>query len=604
MIKRWEWFLLLLLAAGGVLLWGRIALPRYQSIDLSINQFQALGIADRFLKDQRHFSVDGYKTAVSFNVDEDTDRYLQKTLGTKDSRQLLHKLNFDLFFWVVRYFKEKQKEEFKVVVSSATGQVIAFSHVIADTAMRPAMNEAQARHMALDFLKTSYGFDPARFVLHSNETKKHENREDYLFSWQEKDVNIPWNKGADKGNAHVLTTVTISGGDILMFAKYQFEVPDGFNRYVDNLKQTGQNLTLVFRMLYLALLTIAIVVVVNRKQQVVARGVKPFYIVIGIGIFLLMVFDLFNSYESILFDYPTTQSLGDYIVRQLIEGIIAPFFVAVAFILPALAGESLRFEVAPGQKQRAFLSILQSSFWSVRVAHQLLAGYLAAAIILGVQAVIYDFGFKYCGVWDELSWLTQASTSVVPAFTALTIGFQAAFAEEAMFRMFAINLLKKYGVPTAIAVFMSAAAWGFGHTGYEVFPMWFRGLEVTGIGIIMGVFYLRYGLVCVIAAHFLIDAGLTSLPYFLNPHGGSFDFYSSLAVLSLPFWLAVMGLIFDKHVEEKPLSVRFNAQQQFNYDLLRELYSRRKPEELAAFRKDLERHGWDHVLIQRVFDGE
>ena len=56
----------------------------------------------------------------------------------------------------------------------------------------------------------------------------------------------------------------------LAFDKYQFEIPDGFNRYVDNLKQTGQNLTLVFRLFYLALLTIAIVVVVNRKHQVVA----------------------------------------------------------------------------------------------------------------------------------------------------------------------------------------------------------------------------------------------------------------------------------------------------------------------------------------------
>src|SRR5208283_1178079 len=122
-------------------------------------------------------------------------------------------------------------------------------------------------------------------------------------------------------------------------------------------------------------------------------------------------------------------------------------------------------------------------------------------------------GYKYCGVWEELSWLAQASTSVVPAFTALVIGVQASFAEEAMFRLFAINLLKKYGLPTALAVFFSAVMWGFGHTGYAIFPMWFRGVEVTGIGILMGIFYLRFGLVTVIAAHFLIDSFLTSLPY-------------------------------------------------------------------------------------------
>ena len=324
----------------------------------------------------------------------------------------------------------------------------------------------------------------------------------------------------------------------LSFNKYQFEIPDGFNRFIDNLKQTGENLILVFRILYLALITIAIVIVVNRKHQVVSRSVKPFYVGVGIGMFVLMILDIFNSYQDILFDYSTTQSLGDYIVRQFIESVIGPFFIAVAFVLAALAGESLRYEAVPLKKEQGFLSALLSSFCSKNIARQIFIGYIAAAIILGVQAFIYDLGFKYCGVWDELSWLTQASTSLVPAFTALMIGFQASFSEEAMFRLFAINLFKKYGLPTMVAVFLSAAMWGFGHTGYEIHPMWFRGLEVTCIGIIMGMFYIRFGIVCVIAAHFLIDSFLSGMPYLLNPHA-SFDFYSSLAVITLPLLLAV-----------------------------------------------------------------
>ena len=222
-------------------------------------------------------------------------------------------------------------------------------------------------------------------------------------------------------------------------------------------------------------------------------------------------------------------------------------------------------------------------------------------MILGAQAFIFNLGFKYCGVWDELSWLTQASTTLVPAFTALVIGFQASFSEEAMFRLFAINLFKKYGVPTILAVFLSAAMWGFGHTGYEIYPMWFRGVEVTCIGIIMGIFYLRFGIVCVIAAHFLIDSFLSSLPYLLNPHA-SFDFYSALAVVSLPLFLALIALIFNKNAQEKPLSIRFNPQQQFNYNLLQELCRSKTPEELIALKKDLQRHGWDAAIIQRVFD--
>jgi hypothetical protein len=196
--------------------------------------------------------------------------------------------------------------------------------------------------------------------------------------------------------------------------------------------------------------------------------------------------------------------------------------------------------------------------------------------------------------------LAQASSSVVPAFTALVIGVQASFSEEGMFRLFAINLLRKYGVPAALAVFFSAAMWGFGHTGYEIFPMWFRGVEVTCIGIIMGIFYLRYGLMTVIVAHFLIDSFLTNLPYLLKPHA-SFDFYTALAVVLLPLFLAFIAFIFDRNTPERPLSLRFNAQQQFNTSLLEEVCRSKTPEELIVLKKDLVRHGWDPAIIERVF---
>ncbi len=603
MNKRLEWLILVLLAAGGAFLWWRLSLPRFQSIDLSVSQSKAIEISKDYLSHQRGVNINGYKMAVMFNVDDGADRYLQRTIGNVEEQRLIKRLHYDLFNWVVRFFKEKQKEEFRIAVSSATGQVTGFSHTIEDTASRPSIDKEKARQWAIDFLKRTFGFDPARYIVHGEDTNKFDNRLEYAFSWQDKDMNIPWDKDKDRGYAKLLTSVTISGNEILSFNKYQFATPDGFNRYVDNLKQTGQNLILIFRILYLALLTIAIVVVVNRKHQVVSRTVKPFYIGIGIVMFILMAAEVLNSYQDILFDYPTTQSFSDYMFRQFIENAIGPFFIAVAFVLPALSGESLRYEVAPAKKSRGFLSTLLSSFCSVNVARQIFVGYLGAVIILGVQAFIFELGFKYCGVWDELSWLTLASTTVVPAFSALVIGFQASFGEEAMFRLFAINLFKKYGVPTILAVFFSAAIWGFGHTGYEIYPMWFRGIEVTCIGIIMGILYLRYGLVCVIAAHFLIDSFLSSLPYLLNPHATLY-FYSALAVISLPFFLGIISLAFNKETPEKPLSVRFNPQQQFNFTLLQELCRLKTPDELTALKKDLQRHGWDAAIIDRVFNGD
>ena len=241
-------------------------------------------------------------------------------------------------------------------------------------------------------------------------------------------MDIPWNKSKEKGHAKLLTNVTVSGNEILSFNKYQFEIPDGFNRYVDNLKQTGQNLDPGIPSFLFGAFDLC-----HRGccQPQAAGGCPQCKAVLYrrsvSGIFVLMSLDVLNGYQNLLFDYPTTQSLGDYIVRQFIENIIGPFFIAVAFVLPALAGESLRFEVAPDKRNRAFLSTLLSSFCSINVARQIFIGYIAAALILGVQALIFDLGFKYCGVWDELSWLTQASTTVLPAFTALVHWFSGFF---------------------------------------------------------------------------------------------------------------------------------------------------------------------------------
>ena len=57
----------------------------------------------------------------------------------------------------------------------------------------------------------------------------------------------------------------------------------------------------------------------------------------------------------------------------------------------------------------------------------------------------------------------------------------------------------------------------------------------------------------------------------------------------------------NRDAQDRPMNLRFNAQQQFNYSLLKELCRSKTPEQLAALKKDLARHGWDAAIIERVF---
>ncbi len=599
-IKPSQWVALSLLAIVSVFIWLTLSLPRYQIIDLSFDRNRVGDIAKTYLTQKMGINLQGYKQATVFSMDSGADRYLQKTLGFKASREFIKKFDYDLFYWVVRFFKEKQKEEFSVVISAKTGKIIGFTHSIEDTAARPFVGQDEARGYAIDFLVHRCAFSPGQYSLHSQNTEKRENRVDYSFSWEEKNMGIPWDNRYGGGKAKLLMTVGVSGKDILYFNKNQLNIPEGFNRHIDSLKQTGQNLTLIFRVLYLALLTIAIMLLVNRKKYVVTRIVRPFYIGAAIALFVCIVLDVLNGYQNFIFDYPTTQSFNEYLLRGLIGVCIDAFFIVITFLLPALSAEALRYEARPQEKQGGFLTLILSSFFSVPVAQRIWAGYLIAAIALALQACIFQIGYTYFGVWNELSWMVQSSTAMVPALTAFVVGFHASFSEEIMFRSFAINLFRRYGLNSFLTVFLSALIWGFGHTGYAVFPMWFRGLEVTCLGIIFGYAYLRLGLVTVIVAHFLMDAFWGSLQYFMAPKI-SFDFLSCLLVLGVPLVFSLFAFVLNRSTWERPWRLSFSPQQEFNYRLLQQICSLKTPQQLAVFKEELLHHGWDPAIIERVY---
>jgi hypothetical protein len=168
-----------------------------------------------------------------------------------------------------------------------------------------------------------------------------------------------------------------------------------------------------------------------------------------------------------------------------------------------------------------------------------------------------------------------------------------------MFRLFVINLFRRYGFSSFLAVFLSALIWGLGHTGYAVFPMWFRGLEVTCLGVIFGFAYLRFGFITVLVAHFLIDAFRGSLQYLINPKL-SFDFLSCLFVVIIPLIFSVIAWVLKRPIVERSWAKDFNPQQEFNYQLLKQVCFSKTPEQLKDFKKELIRHGWDPAIIERA----
>ena len=171
-IKRRHWLIFVFLTVISVLTWLKFTYPQFALLDSRINRSQALKIAEKYLTNTRHEKSTAYQKAIVFISDIDADRYLQKTLGFKNELTFIKKNDFDLFLWLVRFFKENQKEEYRLTVSASTGQITSFQHIIDDTAKRETVDDEKAKEETLQFLKNTFSFDFNNYTFHSKESKK------------------------------------------------------------------------------------------------------------------------------------------------------------------------------------------------------------------------------------------------------------------------------------------------------------------------------------------------------------------------------------------------------------------------------------------------
>ena len=287
------------------------------------------------------------------------------------------------------------------------------------------------------------------------------------------------------------------------------------------------------------------------------------------------------------------------------QALVGALFVSVAIIMPGLAGEALHYQVFKEKPEGTFLYYLRSTFLSRDVAKAILLGYGVWIIMLGIQSVLVGLGQRYAGVWVEHAWMNNLSTAYWPFLAAFTLGLKASVTEEVMFRLFAISFGKKILGSTVAAVIISSLIWGFSHSNYPVFPMWFRGVEVTCLGLFLSWVYLRFGIIPVIVGHYLFDVFWNCAEYMLGVTR-PFYFFSSLLVMMLPLAWAAVAFFLNKKTELQPMRWRLNKHQLYNLEVLK-IFLRQHPEEIRQKRPqeivdEISSHGWDPAVVEAALE--
>jgi hypothetical protein len=183
-------------------------------------------------------------------------------------------------------------------------------------------------------------------------------------------------------------------------------------------------------------------------------------------------------------------------------------------------------------------------------------------------------------------------------FTAFVIGAGASLNEEINFRLFGISFAKKYLRSSFLAVLLASVIWGMGHTLYAIFPVWFRIIEVSLIGLLYGFILIRFGIIPLIVAHYLFDVFWCSAAYLLGK-SSPYLFYSSVGLLGIPLLLAVLAFFLNLPERDKPMAVVLDRIEKYNQKVLVAFVLAKKLEgsSIESIKTELIRHNWDHLLV-------
>ena len=408
--------------------------------------------------------------------------------------------------WKVRWYKPLEKEEIQVDLDPG-GRVVGFRHLVLESKAGDSLDQDQARSLAEEFLLEKQGVDLAGFERVEHSSQQRSDRVDHTFIYRKSNFTV-----GDDG--HYRLKAVVQGSEIGAFDEYMF-VPETFRRHHEDVRSQAGLLSQVASVGWLALVVVMLVVLVQRFRHGRLRWRTA--IIVGIAVALTNVAVVFNSMPLNLFYYDTTQSFSSFLAQLVAAGLFAALAYGGVVTLAGTAGGAAR-RLLPAPEPTARRDPLGRLSWrrmfTPDFLRTVLIGYGLAFIMAGYVSVFYVVGSRYLGVWSpaQVSDYNNTFSTAIPWIYPLLVGLAAATVEEFFFRLLAISVLLRWFGRRWLAVLLPAVVWAFLHSDYPIEPIYTRGIELTVVGCLFGLVYLRFGIWATITAHYVFNAFLVALP--------------------------------------------------------------------------------------------
>jgi membrane protease YdiL (CAAX protease family) len=461
------------------------------SIDFRVDRDQAGQRAAGFLA-RLGYRLDGYRDVSAFRYDDGAKTFLEREVGLERANRIMAD-RLHLWRWAHRWFRPRQKEEFRAAVATS-GEPVAFEHVIAEDAARGAISADEARSRAENFLRTMIGRDPVSldFVEVGEQARPH--RVDRVFTWKV--------RGFDLHGATHRVEVTMLGDEVGGCHDY-LKIPEQWTRDYQRLRSGNETASNIDAAAMLALAAGLIVVIVQRVRRQDIRWRRAIWVA-GIGMVLAFGAEL-NQFPLAEFDYPTTDSFASFASRQVFEALLAALGTGGLLFVLAAGAEPVYRQAFGGQVSLGNLFGPRG----LRTRRFFLGSILGATlctVFIAYQTAFYIVAYRH-GAWSpaDVPYDDMLNTRFPWLFVAFG-GYFPAVSEEFLFRMFAIPFLRKLVRWLPLAVVLAAFLWGFGHAGYPQQPFYIRGVEVGIGGVALGIVMLRWGILPTLVWHYSVDA--------------------------------------------------------------------------------------------------
>ena len=468
------------------------------SVDFKVTRGAALERAFAFAAGQG-LSLQGYQSAVVFNVDDNTKTYLEREVGLEQANRLMSS-EVSVWYWDVRFFRPRQQEEIRVRVDPK-GRIVGYGHVLEEAAPGARLDRAAAFNVAEQFLSETVQADLSAYSFLAEEANSaaRPNRTDWTFTWERTGFRVK--------DAPYRFQVTIEGdrpGGYLEFLK----VPEAWQRTYERLRSSNNFVETIALIPYAVLIGAALSVLIMLGR----RGLIRWKWILALGLFITALYFAMqlNDWPLIRAGYDTNDSYASFVATELAKALAGSFGLALLVVIAAAPGEPLYRTGQPNQLRLGGAFTLKG-FRTRQFFCSGIVGLCLAAAHIGFVVAFYVVGRRF-GVWapQDLQYSDTLST-VLPWIYPLTIGIYAAASEEFLFRMFSIPFLMRVTRSRILAILLPAFAWGFLHSNYPQEPPYIRGIEVGSIGIVAGWVMLRWGILATLTWHYTVDAFLTSL---------------------------------------------------------------------------------------------